>query len=324
METRASYILVGAFVLALVAATFSIIIWMARVEFEEAPQRYAIFFAGSVTGLSVGSPVRYRGVPVGSVTGIALDPADIERILVEIEIAQGTPIKTDMVASLGFQGITGIAFIHMSGGTRAAPLLKPTARQPIPVIPSETSGIERLFAGAPELLDRAVALFESLARLVDEKNANAVSETLENIRALTGSIAADGDKIEAMIADARATLAALRETSEGVRGLSGTLHKKVPPVADGAIEVIGDVKTTLAEIRAATRSLRKVAEGLNSIVGDARTPLRDFSSNGLYEFAQFLTEARVLVAGLSRLTAQIERDPARFFFGDTQKGFEAK
>ena len=324
METRASYILVGGFVLALVAATFAIIVWLSRVEFEAVPQRYTIYFTGSVTGLSVGSAVRYRGVPVGSVTEIAIDSANIERIRVQIEVARGTPVKTDMIASLGVQGITGVAFIHLSGGTQSAPRLVAAEGEALPVIPSETSGLERLFLRAPELLDRAVTLLEKIAVLFDEKNIKAISETLENVRLVSGSIAAQRGKVESVITDAEATLAALRRSSESVRALGATLNDKAGPVADATLDMMNHVRSTLTEVRAATRSLRGVADGVGKIVADSRTPLRDFSSNGLYEFAQFLAEARVLVAGLSRLSAKIERDPARFFFGDTQKGFEPK
>lgn len=324
METRASYILVGGFVLALVATTFAIIVWLSRVEFEAVPQRYSIFFTGSVTGLSIGSAVRYRGVPVGSVTEIAIDSANIERIRVQIEVAEGTPIKTDMIASLGVQGITGVAFIHLSGGTQTAPLLAAKDGAALPVIPSQTSGLEKLFTSAPELLDRGVTLLAKISVLFDEKNVKAISETLENVRLLSESVAGQRGKIESVLTDAEATLGALRRSSESVRALSATLNKKADPMADATLKVMKNAQTTLAEIRKATRSLRGVSDGLGRIVSETRAPLQDFSSNGLYEFAQFLAEARVLVAGLSRLSAQIERDPAKFFFGDTQKGFEAK
>ena len=118
METRASYILVGSFVLGLIGAAFAFVVWLASVEFEEAPTRYVVYFEGSVTGLSIASAVRYRGVPVGSVTDIRIDPENIERIRVTVEISAETPVKTDTEAMLHLQGITGIAFIHLSGCTQ--------------------------------------------------------------------------------------------------------------------------------------------------------------------------------------------------------------
>ena len=80
----------------------------------------------------------------------------------------------------------------------------------------------------------------------------------------------------------------------------------------------------MVDVRKAINGFNKVAVQLEGIVEENRGPLRDFSSGGLYELSQFIAEARVLISSLTRLSGQIERDPARFFFGDTQKGFEAK
>ncbi len=96
------------------------------------------------------------------------------------------------------------------------------------------------------------------------------------------------------------------------------------PCTEGFNDVFTDVQVTLSDLRRVLQSLDTVAGQVSGVVADTRTPIRDFSEGGLYEFSQFIAEARVLVAALTRLSAQIEREPARFFFGDTQKGFEAK
>ena len=110
METRASYILVGSFVLTLVAALVGVAIWLAGIEFDKAPTRYLTYFKGDVTGLGVGSAVRYRGVPVGSVRTIRLDPKNVEQVQVTMDVSVDAPIKEDTVAQLALQGITGVAF----------------------------------------------------------------------------------------------------------------------------------------------------------------------------------------------------------------------
>ena len=324
METRASYVLVGTFVLALFAAAFGFVLFMARSGFTEAPNTYRVYFGGSVTGLQIGSAVRYRGVPVGSVTDIRIDPENVERVRVDTEIAAGTPIKQDTVATLGLQGVTGVAYIQLSGGSRdAAPLAAPD-RRTIPVIRSEASGIETVLQKAPELLERAVAISERLTLLVDDKNLKAVGETLENIRSLTANLASKGDDIDRAVADSRETFAALRSASENIAKLADDMQRRIGPIADGTQGAISDLQGTMADARKTAADFARVAETLNKVVEENRLPLRDFSANGLYELSQFIAEARVLVSTLTRLSGQIERDPARFFFGDTQKGFEAK
>ena len=96
---------------------------VASVPIDREVDPYQIAFAGSVTGLQQGSQVRYRGVPVGRVADIRIDPQRVEWVLVTIEVERGTPIRQDTVASLEMQGVTGIAFVQLQGGTQASPPL---------------------------------------------------------------------------------------------------------------------------------------------------------------------------------------------------------
>lgn len=317
METRASYVVVGTFVLALTAAAFGVVLFLTRTTFEDTPKAYMSYFTGSVTGLQVGSPVRYRGVPVGTVNDIRIDPTDVERVRVLMEIVQGTPIKTDTNSTLGLQGITGVAYIELTGGTRESKPLTATGDAKIPVIPSKTSGIQQVLATAPELLERAVAITERLALILDDRNVNSISDTLENLSKLTGTLANSSGQIEQLISDSQKTFAALREAADGIAELTGGLSSKIDPIAAGAQDVVVDVQK-------AVRGFSRIASQLELVVDENRDSIRDFSSGGLYELSQFIAEGRVLISALTRLSAQIERDPARFFFGDNQKGFETK
>jgi phospholipid/cholesterol/gamma-HCH transport system substrate-binding protein len=80
METRASYTIVGAFVLAFIVGIVLAIVWLADVEFDTENQRYHIYFDGTVTGLKTGNPVRYRGIPVGIVTQMEINPDNVEQV----------------------------------------------------------------------------------------------------------------------------------------------------------------------------------------------------------------------------------------------------
>src|SRR5262249_39650655 len=108
METRASYIAVGAFVLLLILGAVGFVVWVGKFRAQEQFARYDSLFSGSVTGLQVDGTVRYRGVPVGRIIDIAIDQKNIEKVRVTIEIDADTPVRTDTVASIELQGITGI------------------------------------------------------------------------------------------------------------------------------------------------------------------------------------------------------------------------
>jgi phospholipid/cholesterol/gamma-HCH transport system substrate-binding protein len=317
METRASYVLVGAFVLALMLAAFGFVIYLARGQFEEGGNVYQVDFAGAVTGLEVGSRVRYRGVPVGSVTSIRLDPQNVANIQVLLSVEPRTPIKEDTIASLGLQGITGVAYIALSGGTQASPLLKARPGQRYPVIAARASGLEKILEDLPKLSERAVELIDRVSRVLDERNARAISDTLANVSSLTGDLAKRTADIDRMFAQATDTVEALHRTANTLDGLAKRIDKEVGPLG-------GEARRTLETVRSTARTLGATADTLRDVVQENRRPLKDFSANGLYEMSQFMTEARVLVANFNQLILQIQRDPARFFFGDTQKGYEAK
>jgi phospholipid/cholesterol/gamma-HCH transport system substrate-binding protein len=310
METRANYVMVGSFVLALIAAAFGFVIWLARVDLEHQPQTYLVYFYGSVSGLQIGSEVQYRGVPVGRITDIGIDAENIERIRVQLELNEGTPVKSDTYATLGLQGITGVAYIQLKGGTQNGHDLVAEGKDDYPVIPSRPSGLEQVLDRAPELLERAIVISERLEQLLSEKNINGISSSIDNINSTTQILANRTKQIDQAITDGAEAVASLRK-------LTMDLSKDAGNLTTSAQEAFKDAKKALD-------AFGKVADNMQAVVSENRPALRDFSQTGLYEFTQFISEARTLITNLSRLSAQLERDPAQFLFGNQQKGFEAR
>ncbi len=367
METRASYIAVGAFVLALLAGFVAFVIWIGKFEGQRELARYDILFSGSVTGLQTDSTVRYRGIPVGRVIDINIDQQNIEQIRVTIEVYADTPVRVDTVASLELQGITGQSYVLLSGSMQTSEPLPKTMEPPYPIIKSRPSTLERLFEGAPDLIASADHLIDQVTLLFDEKNRKAFGDILQNLSDVTGSFASDTGGFEAVLSNAATAAQNIGDMSLEVRGLATDLrhqlnNKGTPDqatVADvltstnttlaqidtmsaefqtlaselrgslgkllgKADTTVADLQKTAAEIRGSANAFTSVANNIDSILAENREPLRDFSTNGLYELGQMLTEVRLLVASLTRISAQIERDPARFFFGDRRQGFEAE
>jgi phospholipid/cholesterol/gamma-HCH transport system substrate-binding protein len=317
METRASYIVVGAFVLSLVAATVAIVVWLAKVQFDEVPARYVIHFTGDITGLNVGGPVRYRGVPVGTVSDIRIDPTDVERTRVLVEIPAATPIKGDVIAEIALQGITGIAFIQLTGGTQGAPTLRPRTKAPLPEIRSRPSPLQEVLSRLPQIFERMVVLGDRLTQLLDDTNLAAISQTLENLRGLTESMGSEKGDVRILLREGRDALTALRALADESRAVAARIDSRIGSLGN-------DATNTMTDLRETIQSVRSVADQINRVVLENRGPLRDFSQTGLHELGQFAAEARVLVDALIRLSQQIERDPAKFFFGDSQKGYRAQ
>ena len=317
METRASYVLVGGFVLALVAAAFAFVIFLARFNLESGADTYMVNFTGSVSGLELGSKVRLRGVPIGSVTSIRIDRRDISKIRVLLDIDHGTPIKEDMVASLALEGITGVASVSITGGTQDAPPLRKKEGQDYPEIPSRASTLEKVLEDLPLIFERVGVISDRLVAILSEENRAAVAETLGSVRTLTSTLAKRSGEIDSILVNANETTASLRRTAATFEKAVDNVNRRIDPLGNEA-------QRTLTDLRRASESFVQVADKLDKLVEENRRPLADFSSTGLYELSQFLVEARTLVSNLNDLTLQVQRDPAKFFFGDTKKGYEAK
>jgi len=310
METRASYLIVGAFVLALIAGAFGFGLWITRANLRDTNVIYYVNFTGSVSGLQVGSQVQLRGVPVGSVSDIAIDERNIELIQVTVAIRPGTPIKTDTVAQLQLQGITGLSIIQLSGGTQDAPPLEPALGKRRAVIPSVPSPLERVFENVPEVTAQVVELAERLNSLLNDQNRQAIADVLNHLDTFTGSLAESRQDVTKL-------LHTLPEVATSLGDLATQLSSDSHRLAGRSEEAA----TALAQT---AKDISKTATELGNLAADNRTAVHDFGQSGLYELSQFLSDARVLVNTLNRLAEEMERDPARFLFGDQQKGVEPR
>ena len=300
METRANYVVVGTSVLAAIAAILIFVFWLGRNQFSKHEDIYYTYFTGSVTGLSSGSPVRYRGVPVGTVGFIEIDPKNIEQIQVTLKIRPRTPVKTDTVASLETAGITGGSYVELSGGTQASPLLM-TDDGEVPVIKSENSGLQSLVDNAPKLLEKLNRLADQANGLMSDANIKTLSATFDHLNNLSASLDALGP-------DAKETVANLNK-------LTADLNKQLPPLLDTLHQDGTSIKETIDEFH-------KVGTSVDAVIAENRAPLRDFTGNGLAEISGLVANLRTLTDTLNRVADHLDRDPQRYLFGGTNAGID--
>lgn len=323
MEIRASYVLVGAVVLAILVGIAAFSVWLVKADGDRQVALYEIAFAGSVSGLQKDGQVRYRGIPVGRVANIRIDPENVENVLVEVEIEQDTPIKQDTIANLEMQGVTGIAYVQLRGGTHASPALEPDADGEMPRIASERSALERVFESTPDLLVRALALVDRIALIFDDRNREAIGSTLQDIAVVAETLAAHSEDLGVTLAGTAEATHEIKNVAVELRQLTAEL-RQVTAKLDPRIDQVGDdMGAALAEVRDAATATTDAAGRLDQMVGDLREPLGDFSSTGLYEFTHLVGESRELIAALTRITKEFERDPAGFLIG-SGRGFEAE
>ncbi|MGF1475649.1 MAG: MlaD family protein [Geminicoccaceae bacterium] len=324
METRASYLLVGGFVLIFIAGLAGFVIWLARAELDQATDRYEVAFMGSVSGLQQGSQVRYRGLLVGRVTSIQINQDNVEEVVATLEVDSGTPIKTDTVAALEYQGITGIANVQLSGGTHDAPDLLEASETDPPRITAGESALQRLFTETPNLLETAVELAERGNMLMSDQNLQAIETTLASVQRLAEGLAARQDELDRTLVNVSAASEELDTMVQSFTALSGNLTSLAAKV-DGRFEDINEaVDTGIVDLRAMAQSFTDTSDSLDGLIEEIDQPWRDFSQTGLYDLTKLIQDSQTLVESASRIVTEFERDPALFLFGSTSKGFVAQ
>jgi phospholipid/cholesterol/gamma-HCH transport system substrate-binding protein len=305
METKVNFAIVGAFVLLLGAALIGGVLWLSSEKsYRKVFDTYLVYMEESVSGLTPDAPVRYRGVQVGRVRKIALARGNIEKVQLTLDIERGTPIKEDTVAVLVTQGLTGIAHVDLSGGTRDAPALQALPGEDFPVIPSGPSLLARLDTAVTSLIDSVTRSSENVNALLDEGNRAALKETLSSLALVSRTLAARSSAIDAGVA-------ASAQAMENTARLTGEMA--------GLAERIG--RSAEAFERMSNEGARAAASAASAVEG-ARADLRQATRETIPETRQLIVELRDLTTSLRRFGDQLERNPAMLVHGkgETKKG----
>ena len=193
MESDKHYFFEGLFVIGFVIAVSFAFVWLARTGHRD-DVLYQIRFTESVSGLSLGDPVKYRGVDVGTVSSMIIDPEDPRLVKVDVTLRKDAPVKTDTKASLHLKGITGTVFIELNGGSAAAQrLVAATPAGTIPEIPTEKSKLATILDTLPAVIEKFSSLESKTTKVIGDVGAVAgtIKEAAGNVKETTAKIKED-------------------------------------------------------------------------------------------------------------------------------------
>lgn len=303
MNTRTNNVLVGLFVLVLLGALIAGVLWLSAGGPPRDYDYYLTYMTESVSGLSVDAAVKYKGVNIGRVREIKLNPENPEEVRLLLMVLRGTPVKEDTVATLELQGLTGLANINLTGGSRnSAPLAK--GQDEYPVIPSRPSLLVRLDDTLSELVGNLIETSASLNALLNEENRSALSATLKNVQVTTTSLAAESRSLEGIVGDARAALENVRITSE-----------RLPAVIEKfqmSAEALERMANALAET---SGTLSDTGIALKRTVESSGRDIQRFTSVAMPEASVLVTELRQTAENLRKMSELLERDPSVLLYG---------
>lgn len=292
METRAGYLIVGTFVLLLSTGILAFFLWIAKMDFDYKVKYYTIYFPGSVTGLTLGGPVNYLGVPVGTVKSIKLDLDTPDRVNVLVGLKENISIREDSFASLELQGLTGYKFVQISGGRKDSPLLKTKKGEPYPVIPSRYSGVEEIMTTLPRMVNKFTNLIDRINATFNEANRERFSDALKNVDILAQNLAESAGPLKDLIKDTR----------------------KAMNTFDTELQHLG------RSTDSALLQVEGVAKDIHQLLKENRIAIDSLTQTGSYEILQTLNETREMVTTARQFFEKLDENPRSLFFDSQRKG----
>jgi phospholipid/cholesterol/gamma-HCH transport system substrate-binding protein len=271
METKANYLMIGGFVLGVLALAFIFVFWMSN--FGGGGQRYMIVFESSVAGLTSGSSVGFNGIRVGEVQSFALDPEDARKVQVLVSVRDDTPVRENSHASIQSMGLTGGSGIQITPGSPDSPLLVATAENPVPVIRADPGSGQGVFEAGSAALNNANVFISKLNALLDE-NEKAINTTMTNVEQFTTMLNAKKEDIGQTITD-------VQQGAQAFKSLSTKLEVSLGDNVDGltrqARESLQEFGNFMKEGRRAAVTLNRILEKLEAdprgfLLGGSQVP----------------------------------------------------
>jgi len=346
MESKTHYIIVGLFVIILSLSLIAAGLWLSVGTENKIYAIYQAYMSESVSGLNLKAPVKYRGVEVGQVAKIALSLERPNHISVLLEIERGTPLKEDTFAILSTQGITGLAFIELTGGSLDAPTLtaKPGERYPeIQTKPSLlfridatitllSDNLQQISSIAKDLLQNLRDVAVTANALMSNENRLAVANSLRNVETITNIVT---DKMKQMDGGTKVTMQLIENTNKvlvKIPELLTSLQKtalKLPNIINSINEMtqnFGRTATTLtqaieANSQQSTKMLESIAQTTKTIDNTVAAGSKDlsfFTQQALPEVTNSIRELRELLSELREFSQTLQNKPDALIFGKSK------
>ena len=316
MEPDSRYTLVGATILALIAAAVSAFIWLANIGSGSDFRNYSIYFSRqSLEGLQIGADVNMRGINVGRVESYEIRRENINRVKVNIRVGRGTPVSTNTRAVIARNMVTGIARINLdTSGVPGPELVEVAKDESYPVIPEGQSGLDQMTETAANLAQSAQIVMSNVNKLLTDENRKLVGETLVGLRDLMTGLNARLSKFEEAAGAVQNTALALAQSSRQMGNAAEKIGDGVGPLAQQA-------QTAVLEMRTALQAFAKTSQSLEREIAALSRRADDTADLGVLELRATAQELRASAESLSRVLDRFE-DPRAALVGprSTQLG----
>jgi phospholipid/cholesterol/gamma-HCH transport system substrate-binding protein len=320
METRANYIIVGVVTLAVLLASFGFVYWIARFGDTSNSVQLEVRIPGSVTGLSVGSQVLFNGIKVGDVRRLIIDAQNPKGIVAITEVNIDTPVTSSTKATLGFQGLTGQAYIELKGGDPGGEniLVKAAETGDLAVIEADPGAVNNLIDRAQNIATSAESVLAGLQGFVND-NRQPLTQTVNNAAKFSEALANNSDELDSFLAN----VGALSKTLQGVSvRLESTLtaaedllksvdRQKVDRILANAEKVSDDLAASSGDVRKVAQSAEVAVRNVSDLAVKATKTLEGIDKTLAAADAEKIKSALANIEEASRTAKTAMEDVAK-------------
>jgi phospholipid/cholesterol/gamma-HCH transport system substrate-binding protein len=306
MYSKVNYTVVGVFVLLFGAGLIWFAFWLAKFDMKEQYDTYKMYFTESVAGLAKDSTVKLKGVDVGRVAAIRIDPRDVERVEVLVKIRHGVPIKADMVAHVEMIGVTGLLSVVIDGGTNSAPTLQPKPGY-IPVIKTRPSWFFKAKQGIGALSEQLTTLLEKSQKIFTTKNIQNIDEILENTKRVT-------QKAELLESKAIESLDEVRMTIRDLNSSMHTIEQRFGAATDDFHQIQNDFHTLSKATVPAIKKIEQTTRGINRVTRKVERGLDRGDYNLKKIFEPLIIDTSLLTTQINSMIREMEESPSDVIF----------
>jgi phospholipid/cholesterol/gamma-HCH transport system substrate-binding protein len=295
METKANYVLIGVFVLAIIAGVFGFVFWFQNGGTGGERSFYRVVFENSVSGLRTGASVLFNGIRVGEVNDLRLNPEQPKQVVAYISVEKSVAIRPDTRVAIEFQGLTGIAAIGLSGGSVDKPPLVGTKDNPATLNGSQ--GLTQdVTQGARDVLRR-----------IDDfitENREPFNNTLKNLESFSGSLAKNSVQIDETLKNIEEFSAVMKKNGEKIDHIMSNLETLTGGPDGNSGEIVETVKT-----------IRELATNLDKRTATITDGVNKLTATGTRQIDSIGREFRQTLNTIERAARNIDQNPSRLLFG---------
>jgi phospholipid/cholesterol/gamma-HCH transport system substrate-binding protein len=280
METRANFVLIGTFVLAVIAAAFGFVLWFQNLHSVKLRSPLRIVFEGSASGLRNGGNVNFNGIRVGEVVSVKID--NPKRVVALAMVENNAPIRKDTLVGLEFQGLTGVSAISLKGGDPDAAAV-PLDQDGVPVLTADPNSVQ-------DISEAVKATLQNVNRIISE-NQESVKNSLRNVEAFSATLARNSEVIDGIMLKIDSVMG----KTDGIMGKADAVVARTDNILLGLDALAGGKDG--GELTAAVKSFHELTENLDKRSG------------------ALMLDGRRTLGDISRAVNNLDRNPTRLLFG---------